>query len=271
MAKREVEDMVQRYRAMTRKKNTLLIHKLKWLAAGAVWACDFVDPPGNKPIENDYNLLMAVRDMGSGKQLFWDGIRNKESKTVIEELTALFMEYGPPLVIKADNESPLKSEEIRSFLSKWNVYLLLNPVKCPQYNGACEAGNGSMQTRTRSFAAMEDHIGRWTLDNLASAKDQANQTALAPFHRGMTHDEVWAKRQPMSDSVRSRFKELTETRLEEVKKELGILPGLDGKIKHQALVERKAISRALRDAGILLMRRRRISPPIKTIKLTEIS
>ena len=62
---------------------------------------------------------------------------------VVGTLLILFLRFGPPLVLKADNGSAFDNDQVRGLLAAWGVTLLLSPVRRPQYNGSIEAANGS--------------------------------------------------------------------------------------------------------------------------------
>jgi hypothetical protein len=53
-----------------------------------------------------------------------------------------------PLVLKSHNGSSFIADEMRRFLDGWQVRPLFSPPYTPEYNGAIEAGNGALKTRT---------------------------------------------------------------------------------------------------------------------------
>jgi len=71
----------------------------------------------------------------------------------------------------------LIAEAFQEFPDRWQVFALLSPPRLPRYNGAVEAGNGSVKTRVRQEAARHGRIGCWTSDDLEAARLQANLTA----------------------------------------------------------------------------------------------
>jgi hypothetical protein len=64
MARREVQDVLRRYRKVWKRRQKLLASILHWKKPGSVWAVDFAEPP--LPIEGCYVRLLAVRDLASG-------------------------------------------------------------------------------------------------------------------------------------------------------------------------------------------------------------
>ena len=60
------------------------------------------------------------------------------------------------------------------------VQVLFSPAYTPRYNGAIEAGNGSLKTRTHHHAALHGRAGAWTCDAVEAARQEAN-TLAHPF------------------------------------------------------------------------------------------
>ena len=46
-----------------------------------------------------------------------------------------------------------------------------------RYNGSCEAGIGSMKTRTHHQSVRGEHAGDWTCADAEAARQEANETA----------------------------------------------------------------------------------------------
>lgn len=269
MARREVEDIVSHYKRLYAKKTHLELKALRWLKPGTVWAMDFQEP--GCPVDGRYPFVMAVRDLASGKQLEWGGLPDKTSKSVMDILTALFEKHGAPLVLKSDQEGPFRSEATQAHLKPWEVIPLLSPIYTPRYNGSCEAGIGSMKRRTHIEAARNDHPGYWTSDDLEAARRQANETGRPQGPTKPTPDEVWSKREAIPAKARQPFAEDVQYYRDKVRKELGYL--LDAVIDKPtaARIERTAIGRALVARGLLQIRRRRVSLPLKRLFAANIS
>jgi hypothetical protein len=71
------------------------------------------------------------------------------------------------------------------------VHHLRSPPERPEYNGACEAGIGSMKTRTHHQAALRDCSGQWSSDDAEAARCQANETARPWGASEPTPDQCW--------------------------------------------------------------------------------
>ncbi len=269
VARRELEDLRRRYRRAYRMRRSLLVHVLHWKRAGAVWAMDFKKPP--LPVDGLYPKVMATRDLGSSDQLLGLPALDETGQTVRDALEALFKEHGPPLVIKSDQGSAFVAEETREFLQGHGVQLLLSPPRLPSYNGACEAGIGSMATRAHHASARNGRPGEWTCDDLELARLEANETARPWGMNGPTPEEVWQGRTPITEEERALFARTVVTMREEARRRREKAAIIELARHREDAIEREAISRALVACGILKLRRRRIPPPIKLVSRAIIS
>jgi hypothetical protein len=135
----------------------------------------------------------------------------------------------------------------------------MSPPYTPEYNGACEAGIGSIKLRAHLESARHDRPGQWTCDDIEAARLMANETARP---RG-TPKQSWNGREPVTPVVRAAFHE-TYSRLEcESRQALGFPRQIDLGRVIQPKVDRIAISQALIAHGFLFVRRRRLSLPKK--------
>jgi transposase InsO family protein len=249
LARREVADLLRRYRRVWKRKRRLLTRALHWTRPGAVWAIDFAVPAA--AVEGRYSRLLAVRDLASGYQLAWLPVADESGRTVSDTLQALFRAHGAPVVLKSDNGSAFVAGEIEPLLASWGVCALFSPPRTPRYNGSCEAGIGSMKVRTHHQAAAAGRPGEWTCDDAEAARLQANQTARPWGVRGPTPEEIWGVRQPVQDQERVGFGAAARQREQAALAEQGYPPGaILGRLA-EAAVRRVAIERALIDQGLL--------------------
>jgi transposase InsO family protein len=269
MPRREVEDIVRRYKRLHRRERILKLHILRWLRPGTVWAMDLAEPPS--PVDGEHPFLLAVRDLASGVQLAWVAMPNKEAETIVAWLEALVREFGRPMVLKSDNEAVLRSKEIQKSLQRWGVTPLLSPKGVPAYNGSCEAGIGSMKSRTHIEAARHDRAGLWSADDLEAARLQANETARPQGPRGPTPEQSWGARTPIRDEDRDHFGRELERCRHEIREQAGVPIGEDIDAETAARWERNALTRALVACGLLEIRRRRVSLPLKRLFAAKIS
>jgi hypothetical protein len=268
MARRELRRLLRQYRSIWRKDQRLKLHELHWHRTGSVWAIDYTQPPA--PIDGIYSSILVVRDLASGYQLLALPTSDQTAKTACDALLPLFRQFGPPIVIKSDNGS-FRAREMTDFLKQWNVCPLLSPPRTPQYNGAVEAGIGSIKTRTHHIATQHGRPGEWTCDDVEAARMLANATARPHGRRASVPQSVWKRREPITLAQRNRFFEklqLFQQRLDSRKK---TAPPSHEPHSDAALFHRVAIRRALVARGLLsLTKPRRITPPIKPQKVDKI-
>lgn len=262
LARAEVEQRLRAYRDDVLCKNGVEILALRWTWAGAVWAMDFAEPPS--PVDATFPYVLSVRDLASGKALLWLPVREKSAVAVRDALRALFVELGPPLVLKHDNDKAFLTPEIGQLLAVHGVVALRSPCYYPEYNGACEAGIGTLKTYAHHEAARHDRAGEWTCDDVETARLRANELARPRGHAGPSPDELWCGSRQVTAGERHTFGRTVEAeRVRHLERALAENAGPLGD-KEQARVERQAIAAALVACGILEVRRRRISPPFKS-------
>jgi transposase InsO family protein len=257
VARRELEDLAARYRRVLRRRHPSLIHVLRWLRPGTVWAMDFTEPPAQ--VDGTYKEILLVRDLSSGKVLLALPSDAQNAEVVCAALLALFARYGVPLVIKSDNGSPFVAEATRELLRASGVLHLLSPPGTPSYNGSCEAGIGGLKTRAHHEAARHGRPGEWTCDDVEAARCIGNATARPHGHAGPTPDEAWRDRPPIPSHARGALHQTVIRLTTEVGDDL-----VHGKHSTRpapwlaASIERIAIARALLEHGYLELRRRRL-------------
>ena len=221
---------------------------------------------GRKP-----NPFRIIRAKTTALKLMALPMEEATARETVDALRSLLREHGVPLVIKSDNGSALAAEEVEELLEARGVRHLLSPPGLPSYNGACEAGIGSLKTRAHHESARNDRAGEWTCDDVEGARLMANETARPGGFHAPTPSQKWRVRLLVSPGERERFLETVERRREEARKELGYLPGVELDSPARAAVDRRATARALVSHGILTVRRRRITLPIYFPKTAEIT
>jgi transposase InsO family protein len=261
----ELQDLQADYRRHYRATHRRSSARLTWHVPGTVWAIDHVVPPS--PIDGVDLAALAVRDLGSGMQLGWLPVSDQSEQAASAALETLFLQYGPPLVLKSDNGSAFKSEAFQAMLARYGVAWLPSPPYMPWYNGGCEAGNYSLEIRTDHFA---QPTGRWTSDCLEAARRQANELTRPWGRPGPTHAERWSAREPIDPKIRSLFVTAVERQRRE------ILDALQDKFdpenqNQQRHIQRQAVRRALLEAGLLTITRRSIRLPINPKKWARFS
>jgi transposase InsO family protein len=253
-------DVLCRYRALWRRLHRQTFHVLHWTRPGSVWAIDFHGP--RPAVDGLYPFLFAVRDLASGRQLLWLPVEDECAATAKGALRSLFLIHGEPLVLKCDNGSAFGADAVQELLWQWNVKTLFSPPRLPSYNGAIEAGIGSLTTRTEQHASRRGYPAVWTMDDVEAARLEANACSRPQGELGPSPDELWAYRMSIGSAERDRFHD----RLASMAEEIGPAQGrpLDSTPTEwqRRATERQLIARALVDLGYLYYTRRRITPPI---------
>ena len=269
LARRELGDLLARYRRLWRRRHQQALHVLHWQVPGAVWAMDFAQPPA--PIDGRYPYLLAVLDLASGQQLLWLPVFDQSAATVVLALSILMQLHGAPLVVKTDNGSAFGSEAVLALWSQEEVVPLFSPPHCPRYNGSIEAKIGSLKTRTEAQAQGHGHPGQWTSADVQAAQAQTNRAVPPKGGRaGVPPADSWANRRRLSLAERCLFQEAVARH----RAEAGQQPPWLGKdptpVMSQRALDRQAISRALVERGYLLFKRRRLPLAIKDAKQLNI-
>jgi transposase InsO family protein len=205
MPRAELRDLLWRYRRVWVERHHQTLHVLHWHQPGRVWAIDYALAP--VPLAEGDSAVVAVRDLASGQQLAWLPVAAATAEETVLVLTMLFTMYGAPLVLKMDNGSPFTAAATQALLARWQVQPLYSPPGCPAYNGAIEAGIGSMKTRTLWAAAHQGHPEVWLEADLELARWQANLLSRPRGPQGTTPEEAWAQRPPLSSAERERFRD----------------------------------------------------------------
>jgi hypothetical protein len=255
----ELKDMLRRFRRVWQYQNQRLIHRLRWHHPGTVWAADHVQP--DRPVDGKYPYILSVRDLASHYQLAWQPVSDVGADTTAAVLSSLMWKHGPPLVLKTDNGPGFIAWDTRKLLATWSILHLRNPARTPQYNGSCEAANGSQKNTTEDQAALAGHPGRWTSKDLQRARLIRNRYGRPWGHRGPTPEERWKQSHVTAFQRRQLQATVNRYRKEELAQR-GIPDEVRLSDAAQASVDRVAISRALRRHDYLRVTRRLVTPSI---------
>lgn len=260
VARGALDNLLERCRSVYRRRRRWLVHILRWTRPGTVWAMDFTEPPA--PIDGQYRYLLLVRDLASGRQLLAMPCGGEGAGVVVDALRSLFMQEGRPLVLKMDNGPAFISAELETLLRDQGVFALFSPPGMPAYNGSVEAGIGSLEVRAFYESARHDRPGEWTCDDVAAARRQANDTAHPWGLAGPTPERAWDGRTRITEIEAHQFRSAYDYHRERECTERDIPSSQQRPHWLRASIDRVALSRALIERGYLLIRSRRVTPPI---------
>ncbi|QVL30349.1 hypothetical protein KIH39_15980 [Telmatocola sphagniphila] len=156
-------------------------------------------------------------------------------------------------------------------LQREGVFGLYSPPRRPQYNGAIEAGIGSLKSRIERRAAWEGHPEVWNAEDVEAARREANALARPRGGLGPTPETLWKSRERVATESRDQFRELVEIDRNRAMEEEGKSPS--GVLLEQEArrIDRNALRRALVDHGDLLFKRGPIPLVIKSQKTANIT
>jgi len=230
-------------------------HCITWFGAGRVWALDHTEPP--MPIENRYRWVLTVRDLASGCTLAATAVESPDAQSTIDVLRTLCAQHGPPLLLKADNGPAFTSWETRAFLDEHGIELLLSPAYTPTYNGACEAGNGTIKHLMHQIACRHDRPEIWSLDDLEAARLLANHR-ITDRDQTFTPEERFAVRTSITGDERHRFAMAIAGERERRTADSEIASARGARRMAADALERQAIAAALLGTGVITIRSRRV-------------
>jgi transposase InsO family protein len=275
----EIRCLLHELRQDWSDEHGISVESMEWTRPGSIWAMDYVKAP--LPIDGIYKKVLNVRDLASGKTLGTMPVNEETAQATIDLLMSLFIQYGPPFVIKMDNGSPVAAQAVLDFLDENAVVYLLSPIRKPRYNGSIEAGNGALEVRAHHLAAAEGHPGYWNCQNVLEAGRLADAYSRPKGPKGPTPDEAWLLATPPGLTERRAFAaEVAQVLSEEIQNERKQLikerknnPGGRRPSVRLALARarRRAVRRVLESRGLLLVGRSRIPLPLSFVMRKRIA
>ncbi len=203
-----MEREVRAYKRQCRRERRNGLEKLDWLGAGRGWVLDWTEPEA--PVDGVFDTILVVRDLGSSKQLLSLPVEAKSGHAAAQAMEGLCKVHNPPLFVKTDGGGEFREKGFCAILSRHGVVKLVSPPYYPPYNGAIEAGIGSLKTHAWHHAAAEGRVGHLTCDDVEAGRLIANETSRPWGPKGPSPNEVWKARTPISDAERDEFLKLLE-------------------------------------------------------------
>lgn len=239
----ELADLRRRYQSVARWRRDRFRGRLFWKRVGAVWSMDFTEP--KEYIGGTDRWILAIRDLTSGYQLAWLSFAQATAECVVQVLRALFIEHGPPLVLKSDNGSQFIAELTLRLLCEWRVEALFNPPRRPAYNGGLERTHPILKAYTLAAAAAQGRPAGVMREDLETGRTNANRFTRRLGDNGPTAEEAWRDREPISEEVRVAFRLSAEAHRPAARAARGYSD--DAQLNHyqRAAVDRDALREAL--------------------------
>jgi hypothetical protein len=248
-----VEDVVRACKRELKRNRLSMLMTLNWQHVGRVWAIDWTEPA---VIDGKYKTVLVVRDLASGNILLSLPGEAQSAELAIDALEYLFILHGAPLVLKSDNGSEFTAEIFEKYLRDYDVIHLLSPAYYPKYNGAIEAGIGSLKTHIWYEAARQNRVGYWTCDDVEAGRLKANETSRPNGPNGPSPDRMWRDRKQIDVDEWEAFRET----LSQERKKMELMTDLSERdLKSE---ERRAITRALVKCGYVNITRKAITTGI---------
>ncbi len=146
ISRRELGTMVHRVRQDLKADRRAQLRWVQWLTPGVIWAMDFTG----------YDLGMArkiylhnTQDLGSRYKFLPMSGEYPVGEEVAGYLSEKMDRYGPPLVLKRDNEANMNHSAINEVLAESFVLPLNNPDYYAAYNGAIEESQREVKSCLR--------------------------------------------------------------------------------------------------------------------------
>ena len=142
-------------------------------------------------------------------------------------------------------------------LAAAGVLPLYSPPGTPAYNGACEAGVGTVKHRALEASWQRGAAAAVSLDDLALARSQADLERVERRAGAPSRGEVWRTRQRLTRGLRCALRERVADLRDRGRRELGIASDHELSHAEQASLDRFAIGQALRNLNLLTVTWRR--------------
>jgi transposase InsO family protein len=143
ISRRDLQALTETVRRELAHQHRAELRHITWQVPGLVWSLDDAELVRLA----DHKLyLHQVQDLASRYKFTpWVG-EQVLGETVAVHLEQLFLQHGPPLVLKRDNGSNLNQQAVDEVLARYLVMPLNSPHHYPPYNGGMECAVREMKT-----------------------------------------------------------------------------------------------------------------------------
>jgi len=146
ISRRDLQALTRAVRQELAQQRQMELRHLTWQVPGLVWSFDDAELVS---FAHHKLYLHQVQDLASRYKFTpWVG-EQVLGETVAVHLEQLFLQHGPPLVLKRDNGSNLNQQAVEEVLARYRVIPLNSPPHYPPYNGGMECAVRELKTPLR--------------------------------------------------------------------------------------------------------------------------
>ena len=146
ISRRDLQALTRTVRWELAHQHQAELRHIAWKISGLVWSLDDAELAR---FAHHRLYLHQVQDLASRYKFTpWVGERVL-GETVAVHLEQLFLQHGPPLVLKRDNGSNLNQQAVDEVLARYLVLPLNSPPHYPPYNGGMERAVRELKTPLR--------------------------------------------------------------------------------------------------------------------------
>jgi transposase InsO family protein len=143
ISRRDLQVLTKTVRRELAHQHQAGLRRISWQVPGLVWSLD--DAELARSVHHRLHLHQ-VQDLASRYKFTpWVG-EQVLGETVALHLERLFLQHGPPLVLKRDNGSNLNHQAVEEILARHLVIPLNSPPHYPPYNGGIECAVRELKT-----------------------------------------------------------------------------------------------------------------------------
>jgi hypothetical protein len=143
VSRRELQALTETLRRELAQQRQAELRRITWHVPGLVWSLDDTELAR---VSSHLLRLHQVQDLASRYKFPpWVG-EQILGEAVALRLEQLFLQHGPPLVLKRDNGSNLNQQAVDEVLARYLVVPLNSPPHYPPYNGGMERAVRELKT-----------------------------------------------------------------------------------------------------------------------------
>jgi len=143
ISRRDLRALMRAVRRELDQQRQAELRHITWQVPGLVWSLDDAELAR---FAHHKLYLHQVQDLASRYKFTpWVG-EQILGETVALHREQLFLQHGPPLVLKRDNGSALNQQSVEEVLARYRVIPLNSPPYYPPYNGGMECAVRELKT-----------------------------------------------------------------------------------------------------------------------------